>query len=157
MSKLIVILKGKKGEGKTTILSNYIRHSSHQWGGVLTPIINGKRCMVHLFSQQIIEIEADPNQPEDFLPVGRYIFSKMAFETINQLIIKDLRYNPNVIIDEVGPLELDGKGFDSILNEVFETAESIFVVVRDTLVEDVKKRYRLDRWEVEEITVSDLG
>jgi nucleoside-triphosphatase THEP1 len=156
MDKQIIILSGDKGEGKTTAIANYIRHSSHQWGGVLMPILDGKRCMVHLFSQKVIALEPAEDDIKDHIQVGRNTFSRRAFEEMNELVIKDLRYNNNIIIDEIGPMEMNDEGFHPIIREVIDTAENIFLIVRTSLVDDVIAKYRLGRFPMQVIEVQDF-
>ena len=156
MDKQIIILSGGKGEGKTTAIANYIRHSSHQWGGVLMPIMDGKRCMVHLFSQKVIKLEPDESNISDHIQVGRNTFSRRAFEDMNELIVADLRHNNNIIIDEIGPMEMNDEGFHPIIKTVIDTAENIFLIVRTSLVDEVVAKYRLSRFSLQVIDVQDF-
>jgi nucleoside-triphosphatase THEP1 len=88
----------------------------------------------------------------DVVSVGSYIFDATAFERGNEILKDDLSKESLVFVDEIGKLELRGAGFDA----AFRTSQiggdknasegAIWViVVRDTLLEDVKKAYGLQQ------------
>lgn len=94
---------------------------------------------------------------KDYLPMdleisftyGPFYFSKKGLEfaiKISKNIIKE-NIDP-VYIDEVGPLELNGKGFHSILTNILRTGKDIYLVIRTHCVEEVLKKYEIKEYQI---------
>ncbi|MGB3180056.1 MAG: nucleoside-triphosphatase [Cyclobacteriaceae bacterium] len=137
----VLILTGAKGSGKTTLLSEW----TQDWaaGGVLSPVSEGKRHFLSVSSGLPWAMEAEAGE-EDVLAVGRYTFSTEAFKQAEATILFDLRAgNHPVIIDEAGPLELEGRGLHGCLEKIGNSQKeaSLIVVVREGLAEEVKEKY----------------
>ena len=135
----IYILKGAIGSGKTTSLLNYCK-GKNTVGGILSPVIKGKRHFVDIRSNEMKLMESSEDETET-LNIGRYKFSLKAFEWANQILINCVNKNyETIVIDEIGPLELQGKGFATTL-KLFLNNEDIksdlLLVVRESLVNDV--------------------
>ena len=86
--------------------------------------------------------------PEDkkTLTVGKYHFKKEAFEKAVEIIQKGLLHPGWIVIDEIGPLELKGEGFYSILNEALDSKTSglkILLVIRKAVLDRVLDYFRL--------------
>jgi nucleoside-triphosphatase THEP1 len=85
------------------------------------------------------------------LIVGRFLFSKKAFDKAVKIIRDDVHKEGWLVIDEIGPLELGGGGFCDILKEVLSLRpEKLLLVVRDKneMVEKVKEYFGLTGAEV---------
>jgi len=135
----IYILKGAVGSGKTTYLVNYCK-GKKAIGGILSPVINGKRHFLNIRSNEIKLMESFEVETET-LNIGRYKFSAKAFEWANKILIDCTNKNyETIIIDEIGPLELQGKGFAETLKFLLshhETKSDLLLVVRENLANDV--------------------
>ena len=139
---MIFVLTGPIGSGKTTRLQEWIK-GKKDIGGVLMPVENGIRSVYSINTGESYPVELTGQVPEDkVIRIGKYRFSKEIFEWGNSEILKAFEINGTVVIDEVGPLELNRKGFYSVLNRIFSDAGSlgskkIIIVVRKGLVEEV--------------------
>jgi len=81
---------------------------------------------------------------EDTLAVGRFVFSKAGFNQAIQ-IIRDANTKEGwLVIDEIGPLEINGQGFCDVLKEVLSVRrEKILLVVREGMIDRVKETFAL--------------
>lgn len=145
----IIIFTGPIKSGKTTFLMNMLK-SRNDCGGFLTPDINGRRHFYRLDTQVYLPFEIEPNSDNDqIISIGPYHFDKNIFDLGNHLISNF--YNNKhkfFVIDEVGKLELKGEGFDPVLMKIFPLTNqdqniTFILVVRDYLVRDVIKRYKI--------------
>ena len=82
--------------------------------------------------------------------VGRARRMQVAKPTLQHEVMIEAveNHNPEVIvIDEIGPMELRGEGFDQILKEILEKrngTQTVLLVVRDGLAEEVKEKYKIE-------------
>jgi nucleoside-triphosphatase THEP1 len=86
---------------------------------------------------------------DEIYTVGSFSFSKKGFtfaESIADEIIKG-DANP-VFIDEIGPLELEGKGFFKILQKLLLTEKDIYITVRKSCLNDVIGAFKLEKYEI---------
>ena len=141
----LIFLTGNKQTGKTTTLQNWIA-SQQNIAGILTPLVNGKRCFYDIATQQFSNMEVDEfATPADvILTVGKYFFSKENFINASQVLMaatvdETLNY---LIIDEIGPLELhQQKGFYEALLFVIENIPAttiLIIVVRPNCINDLQ-------------------
>ncbi len=76
---------------------------------------------------------------EETLVVGRFVFSKKGFDKAIEIIRDAINKDGWLVIDEIGPLELKGEGFCSVLKETLALRrEKLLLVVREGLAEQVK-------------------
>lgn len=138
------ILAGPVRTGKTTALL----HWSRRWddcGGVLSPDVEGRRVLQDARTGERIPWQKDvADNPAD-VRIGRFVFDQQAFEVAVGWLdaaVADpaVRY---VILDEVGPLELTGGGWDTWLRRVLPLAsgKTLILVVREGLVSSILDRY----------------
>jgi nucleoside-triphosphatase THEP1 len=138
----VYILTGDIRSGKTTGLSAWIKTVSTA-GGILSPIINGKRVFMDVSTGSTFQMESGDHDV-DPLEIGRYKFSRAAFNNAAEVIDKAIAHNDWVIIDEVGPLELKQEGFYPTVVNALEHSKSAILVVRSSLVEDVKSFFGIE-------------
>jgi nucleoside-triphosphatase THEP1 len=146
----IYLLKGKIASGKTSYLMNYIANHPN-CAGILSPVIEGRRYFFDISSSEIIKMEAEQSETE-FLEIGKYKFSVSAFEWAIQKI-REAENKPNdlLIIDEIGPLELKGNGFATLVNELIKKDVSnlkLLLVVREHAVIQVLDYFNVDQEKV---------
>jgi nucleoside-triphosphatase len=135
----VYILKGAVGSGKTTYLMNYCKVKQNT-AGILSPVINGKRHFLNISSNEMKLMESSEEETET-LNIGRYKFSAKAFEWANKILIDctNKKYE-TIIIDEIGPLELQGKGFAETLKFFLihnEIKSDLLLVIRENLANQV--------------------
>lgn len=80
---------------------------------------------------------------------GAYSFSKEGAEyaenTINSILKSGIE---PIYIDEIGPLELQEKGFHKLFKCCLETNKEIYVVIRESCVESVIKKYNITNYKI---------
>jgi nucleoside-triphosphatase THEP1 len=143
----LYILTGPVHSGKTTALMNWIKKRTDVYG-ILTPLVNEKRVFLDIQISEQFAMET-AEYDSTILTVGRFKFSKKSFDRAIG-IIRDAIYKKGwLIIDEIGPLELRGEGFHDVLKEVIvQRKDKLLLVVREELIEKVKKYFELNAFEI---------
>ncbi|HEY6062429.1 MAG TPA: nucleoside-triphosphatase [Chitinophagaceae bacterium] len=146
---MIYILSAPIQSGKTTSLINWSATRNDVYG-ILTPVINGKRIFMNAHTREQFPMEAGGE--EEVLAIGRFIFSKAGFDKAIQIIRNAMNTEGWLVIDEIGPLELEGKGFYDIVNEILMLRKNkMILVVRSGLAEKVKALFMINATEVNSI------
>lgn len=141
--KGIYLLTGPVRSGKTTSLVTW-SENRNDVQGILTPVINGKRIFMDAASREQFPMEAEGE--EETLTVGRFAFSKKNFDKAIRIIRGAAGQADWLLIDEIGPLELSGEGFDAVLKEILAVRNrKLLLVVRDNddMPEKIKTSYNL--------------
>jgi nucleoside-triphosphatase THEP1 len=145
MKNKIFIVTGEIKTGKTTRLMKWTS-TQKNIDGILQPIIEEKRFIYHISTRTLKPLET--NSKENIISIGKYNFSNETFEwckkIINETISKNLDW---IIVDEIGPLELNGKGlepsFSNLLSQRNNIDSKILVVVRKEILEKFLLHYNL--------------
>jgi nucleoside-triphosphatase len=139
----IYILTGDIRTGKTTMLQNWCR-ANPSAEGILSPVIDGKRWFVDIRSDDHQLMEAAVEEKEVLL-IGRFRFSQQIFHWAASKIEEAIGRNADVIvIDEIGPLELQEKGFHHALNKILASSvKNLLIIVRDSKLEEVIEKYQM--------------
>lgn len=140
VSDSIYILTGPIQTGKTTALGQWAGNNTHVYG-IITPVINGVRVFMNVRTGEQWPMEAG-SLNEEILKVGKYNFSRLGFEKAEEVIRSSIEKEGWLVIDEIGPLELNGKGFNQVLKELLaKRKEKILLVVRekDEILKEVKR------------------
>ena len=76
---------------------------------------------------------------------GQGSISKTNFAKAIRILREEMYRKGWLVIDEIGPLELEGGGFCEVLKEILSKREGkILLVVRETLLEKVKEYFRIE-------------
>lgn len=76
--------------------------------------------------------------------LGPYSFSANGLAYAGSIIIHALKHNAQPLyIDEIGPLELENKGFAQLLNLALECHKDIYITVRDNCLDAVAKKFNI--------------
>ncbi|MFP4460169.1 MAG: nucleoside-triphosphatase [Candidatus Zixiibacteriota bacterium] len=76
--------------------------------------------------------------------LGKFHFSEKAFEFAKRAIEKGID-EKHLFIDEIGPMELDRKGyFDIFSKSLFSYTENIYVVVRENIMDEFLRLFEID-------------
>jgi len=152
MKNGITIITGPIRSGKTTHLEKLI--SSLKEVGGITQISSGfKRFFHDVSSGEQVELTSQ-NFNKDTFKIGKFIFRKSAFIWAKEKLENSLLIgNKTIVIDEYGPLELNGEGFEPLFSEIIKKIKSNFdlqliVVVRDKLLKEFLYKFELDESEV---------
>ena len=142
MNDGIYILTGAIQTGKTTNLVTWSKNRNDVFG-ILTPAINGKRFFMNVQTRDNFPMEADMEEKET-LNIGRFIFSREAFNKAIKIIDDSIDRKGWLIIDEIGPLELKGEGFVDVLKNVLKKRnEKTLLVVREGLIEKITGTFKI--------------
>lgn len=143
-NKYICLITGPINCGKTTTIAKWItEHPTVSCSGFLTPKINGVRTFKLLPENTTISMDVE-NDMEAFIEVGKYKFSQRSFDLVAQKTLdKSKSESSLIIIDEIGPLELNGKGFNTLFSNLLLQSNNMIVIVRNSIVEDVIDTYKL--------------
>jgi nucleoside-triphosphatase THEP1 len=145
--KSIYILSGGIQTGKTTALIKWSVNKNDVFG-ILTPVIDGKRVFMDAHSKNQFEMEADGTDVE-IISVGRFRFSKLAFEKAIQIINDSVNKKGWLVIDEIGPLELRKEGFYDVIKKSLEDhPNQLLFVVRENLVDKTIMFFELKQPEI---------
>lgn len=147
LQKEVYIFSGDILSGKSTSLGKWCQSRNDVYG-ILTPIENDKRIFMDISTGEKFAMEAKPDEVATIF-VGRYKFSMNSFSKAIQILTSGANHSSGwLVIDEIGPLELSGRGFDEILTEILENASAgmkLILVVRQSLRDNVVARYGLNQ------------
>lgn len=138
---MIYLLTGAIRSGKTTALMKWAS-SLNDVSGIVTPDVNGIRHFLNLSNNEYFNMEA--NAGEEGMTIGKFTFSKKNFDKANGIIKSAVDRKGWLLVDEIGPLELNGNGFHSSLVPIFKKRnENMIFVVRAGLVDKVCAYFNL--------------
>ncbi len=156
--KEIFLLTGPIRSGKTTSLQSWISDRKN-CTGLLTPVADNKRKFLDIGSGEYFDMEAGSDET-DVLSVGRFRFNKHSFNRAIDILSQPPISKGWRLIDEIGPLELRGEGFGPVLRTLLDEYAAhemqLLLVVRDTLLDEVCNRFRLDEFDVVVIGKNEL-
>ena len=152
-----IIVTGEKHSGKTSFCRELIRQSPvGTWGGILSCTIKDGHRIVGYRLEHILSGECRtalreiPGYSTDQGGGIRFIPDEPAFQWAVQSILKDEKKHVRYIcIDEIGPLELQGRGlYDSIRSLGAPKGKTYALVVRRSLLERVRETFGLSDYEI---------
>jgi nucleoside-triphosphatase THEP1 len=78
-----------------------------------------------------------------------YSFSKRGLEYASLIIneISEKHISP-VFLDEIGPLELEKKGFNSLLTSLLERETPLYLTIRESLLTQVINHFHMEAYEI---------
>ena len=112
---MILILTGPTRSHKTTTLKRWAENRN-DCGGVLSPDVDGLRVLYNVRTKETIPWQKPMPDASDIV-VGRFSFDPHAFDVASAWLDQHLA-DPDVfhiILDEVGKLEMDGKGWGAMV------------------------------------------
>lgn len=131
--------------GKTTALLHWCRNRSGI-AGIAMPDIDGSRKILDLTSRTVFPVQcSEPGQSlEPLINIGKYHFYASAFEKANSILLEALEQEYDwLVIDEVGKLELEQKGFYPAVQKAVEQhlnndqQANLLLTVRESLTQEV--------------------
>jgi len=144
----IVILTGEKRAGKTT----WLQTNKIESAGFLSPFILEKRNFLLIPDQKVIPMEGLGGT----LKVGKYSFSNQAFRLVEDHVREQFQA-PELIFDEIGPLEFKGEGFADLLRDTLQNySGKLVIVLRAGIVEEAIETFQLDRFPISVVKFEDL-
>lgn len=154
----ILIVSGKIKTGKTTRLMKWVS-SQKNVDGILQPVVEEKRFLYHISSKTLIQLET--NSTANVISIGKFNFSLLAFEKAKKIIEESLTKNLDyLVIDEIGPLELNGKGLEPIITKVISEKDlfsgKLILVVREEIFEKFLNHYKLYKDDIEIFEIKEI-
>jgi len=140
---MIFILTGPVHSGKTTLLKNVVRELKRQKyriGGFLSePIWKSEETVGY----DLFDLREERSIPlirrtgeKEWQKIGAYFFIPQGLAKAEKIILQEKDVDI-LVVDEVGPLELSGKGFWPALKQViFHPLNIYLVVIRINILED---------------------
>ncbi|MGB4776326.1 MAG: nucleoside-triphosphatase [Daejeonella sp.] len=155
MESRIYILSKTIRSGKTTQLLHWAKINDAQLSGILTPDVNGIRMIYDLSAKQYFPFQVPEDVVcEDSQQIGRFTFYQSAFNQANHIIERAFLEDPDwLVIDEVGPLELLNKGFDTVLKTIIPAYLSgkqkgnLLLVIRESLLVETCHFYNIHTYQ----------
>ncbi len=164
----VVIITGDIQQGKTTFTQKIVSDlvdEKYNIAGFLSLGIHkdGKRIgfdLVDIETSEKIELCSD-SKYETKIRLGHYSFNNDAFIFGNKILISEkIAKKQLIVIDEIGPLELGGRGWSSSIEELTgKYSIPQLWVVRKMLVEKVSRRWNIGDafiFDITESAVSDV-
>jgi nucleoside-triphosphatase len=143
----VLIVTGLVRSGKTTRLLDWASKQEIV-KGIASPFSGNKRMFYDLSTHESFSMEA--KEGEESMKIGKYNFSIDSFKRAVRIIAEGIENNSGfLVIDEIGPLELENKGFNKILRKILSTENrefSLVLVIRDTMVDDVLKQFGIKNY-----------
>jgi nucleoside-triphosphatase THEP1 len=127
-----ILLTGRAGCGKTTLIQRVVRDLALPAGGFYTKEIRerGVRVGFKLITLEAKEaVFADVNFKTSER-VGKYGLDLAKLETVGVAAVREaVRTRKLVVIDEIGPMELRSAIFRDVITETFETKVPILATI----------------------------
>lgn len=161
----VIIITGQTGEGKTGFIEMLIKSLQNRGirvGGIMAPRIMEEEVTT---GYDIVDLGTGTRVP--FLRhinrqikhgFERFTIMGEGYQTGLNALDPDRNVNSSlVVVDEIGPMELKGKGWDKRMAELLEKFKGLLIiVVRNRLVEEVQSRYGIGDPVVYDIGTSDV-
>jgi nucleoside-triphosphatase THEP1 len=147
-----LLVVGEPGSGKTSWCREYIgwrRESGSSVGGILCPAIEQQGQRVGSNALDLLTGQEVPfarlSRQRSFKAgekVGDYTISRNGISFAREAIRQAVESRCDlVVIDEFGPLELDGKGLMPAVELALASAVNVLIVVRSSLREALQRRF----------------
>jgi len=152
MNNKVIIITGEKGEGKTTKLLNIIDLLNKEKVSAIgftakAELEDGERnkyTLVDINSSNTITMcSAKPN--ENYNKYGRFYFNPSAINFGNKLLSDNMNKESIIVMDEIGPFEIDNKLWHKSLQLILNTTQNTLLLsVRKKLINNIIDKYKLE-------------
>ena len=154
---MINIICGKKNRGKTAKIESIYAEEKQGDGFITRKIFRGPTFCGYKITRlstgesmaQSLKSELFPSGEVPLYTRGPFAFFREGFafadQIINEIILN--RTSP-VFIDEIGPLELQGKGHHECFKKIIQTERTIYFTVRDWCLDEVISFYSMRKYSI---------
>ncbi len=161
--KPVFIITGETRSGKTTFLTNIInslQENNVKVGGIISQGYdkNGERS--HFEIKNIITGEktllCDRIPSKEKINTGRFFFYPKGIEFGTKAINDAVSQSDLIVIDEIGPLELKGKGWYEVIDKALKANKPMIWVVRKKIIDKVLNAWPGNNFHIFDIEKTDL-
>ncbi|OFY93353.1 MAG: hypothetical protein A2491_06400, partial [Bacteroidetes bacterium RIFOXYC12_FULL_35_7] len=147
---VVIIITGEVGTGKTSFLKKLIVRFEEQnikTGGLLSKRIyqNEKLEGYDLFSikqNKYVPLIREKCFSENDLSLGSYYFNSETINIGNKILLEDSKLSDILIIDEIGPLELNNNGWANTITTILTSTKIPMIwIVRTSLLHEVQRKW----------------
>ena len=149
-SVYLIVISGKRQEGKTFYvekLSDIFKVKGYKVSGFIAPgkFKGNKRFEFRIKNIKTGELKilCSTDSETGQMRTGQFYFSEEGLNFGKEILYtKNLTDTDFVIVDELGPLELRGKGWSLAVEELLNSGEHMMIcTVRENLVYDILRRF----------------
>lgn len=145
----VKIISGERNSGKTAFIKKLLE-TGLPAEGFITVALDGKKDVLYLqdiaSGERRLLMEASCWKKNK---IGRYRFCPSTFKWAEKKLSQAV--SGIVVLDEVGRLELSGRGFDSLMRKLLCKDVELYVSVRKDYIESVVGHYGLSSYQLIEI------
>ncbi len=156
----VYIITGEQGAGKTSFLSalvELLKESRITVGGILAPGTweNNRRSgfrLVAISSGQEMPL-ASVSRQRNWISLGKFFFNPESIHYGNALLTEgEIQKKSTIIVDEIGPFDLQGKLWANGLHTLRNSYGGILILsVRKSLIQQVIHHWKLPHPEIIDI------
>ena len=161
-NKKIYIITEDEHKGKTTFVKNIVSRLLNSGiniqGFIAEAVIIDKKLsgydLKNVQNNKKIQI-ITKEKHDNWLKLGSYFFNPKGFGFgINILNNKNINNADLIVIDEIGPLELSGKGWCNQINNLLTgNSVSMIWVVRKSIIKEVIEKWEISNYEIINISL----
>lgn len=154
---MVFFIAGETDSGKTTLLKKIYKETNEGDGFVcekifedgiftgyrLKRLLNGESGIFSYMHALL------PAGEEAIMTCGRFSFLKSGLE-FAEAIIDDVIVSgaDPVFIDEIGPLELSGKGFSEIFKKILGSGKTVYAAARIHLIDEIVSFFEIEDYSI---------
>ncbi len=152
---MVTFIAGPVNSGKTTRMAALYKEKGGD--GVLCPkhMENGTHRgynLVHLTTSESLPFarftDSVPIKWDEAFRFGPYSFSERAQEKAAKIIESAIQTNTSpIFLDEIGPVELEGRGFAPLLRSLLNSERNAIVSVREFLLEQIINFFEIKNYQ----------
>ena len=158
---MVYLIRGKRDEGKTTKLKQLYKEQDNARGFIAEKVYDCGRIttykLINLENQEECVLARLASLPllkgwgEDFIH-GPFRFSYSGFDWASGLLDSASESEADAFfIDELGKLELTGKGHSALIKKALDTDMDLYISIRDVNVEDAVKTFGIKDYTIIEV------
>lgn len=148
-----IVVTGPINSGKTTrlfTLCSRLDSLGFSIGGVIQvmPLPNREKRNWILSDQGTGEIRTLMTTEEmpDWVPFGRFWYDQGVFNWASETILSHNTHYDYITVDEIGPLELQGRGLAQAYRKLVHTYRgTVITVIREELLEQVLEHFEIEK------------
>ncbi len=154
---MVYFVTGEVDSGKTTLMKK-IYETKKQGDGFVCEKIFQDNVFTGYRIKQLSSSEAKifsyqhallPDGELAVFTCGRFSFLKSGFEFAESITDEVIASGADpLFIDEIGPLELSGRGFNDIFIKILDSGKTVYATARIQLIEKIVSFYKIDDYSI---------